>query len=124
MVRDFFTSRDSWPDSSTSDSVHQIFEPVINEIEKLVAEQVDKVKVKRLTDNHPKGPDIKVRLVTCLTVFESSSFFRPFSWWEDLEQVNTSKADFKRLIPRFRSFSLQMRKPGSSQLLVHNHKVY
>ncbi|KAH7304629.1 putative heat shock 70 kDa protein 12A [Rhexocercosporidium sp. MPI-PUGE-AT-0058] len=25
----------------------------------LVAEQVDKVRVKRLTDNHPKGPDIK-----------------------------------------------------------------
>ena len=78
MVRDFFASRDSWADSSTSDSVHQIFEPVINEIEKLVAEQADKVRVKRLTDNHPKGPDIKVRLVTCLIVFESSSFLGHF----------------------------------------------
>lgn len=126
MVRDFFASKDSLAHSSISDSVHQIFEPVINEIEKLVAEQANKVRVKRLTDNHPKGPDIKVRLVTCLTVFESSSFFRPFSWWEDLEPVNTLKPDFKRLIPGFRSFSLLMRKHGSPQLLIHNHnhKVY
>lgn len=43
-----------------SDAVHQIFEPVVNAIEKLVAEQVDKVRVKRMTGNHPKGKEIKV----------------------------------------------------------------
>lgn len=41
------------------DAVHQIFEPVVNAIEKLVAEQVDKVRVKRMTGNHPKGKEIK-----------------------------------------------------------------
>lgn len=42
------------------DAVNQIFEPVVNAIEKLVAEQVDKVRVKRMTGNHPKGKEIKV----------------------------------------------------------------
>jgi hypothetical protein len=32
----------------------------VNAIEKLVAEQVDKVRVKRMTGNHPKGKEIKV----------------------------------------------------------------
>jgi len=47
----------------TSDSVHEIFEPVISAIEKLVAEQVDKVRVKRMTKDHPKGKEIKARFM-------------------------------------------------------------
>ncbi len=43
----------------------EIFEPVICAIEKLVAEQVDKARVKRLSLNHPKGDAIKVCTAQC-----------------------------------------------------------
>jgi len=44
-----------------SDSVLSIFEPLIAEIEKLVAEQVNKVRLKRVSENHERGKEIKVR---------------------------------------------------------------
>ncbi|KAL9607109.1 MAG: hypothetical protein Q9167_007949 [Letrouitia subvulpina] len=43
----------------TNDAVYQIFDPVISTIEGLVTEQVNRVKLKRIMDSHPKGKDIK-----------------------------------------------------------------
>jgi hypothetical protein len=40
--------------------VHEIFEPIIAAVEALVAEQVNRVKVKRMSENHPMGKEIKV----------------------------------------------------------------
>lgn len=45
-----------------SDAVHSIFEPLIAAIEKLVAEQVNKVRLKRVSENHARGMEIKVRI--------------------------------------------------------------
>lgn len=43
----------------TGNDLHAIFEPVFKEIDRLVAEQINKVRIKRLQDKHPKGADIK-----------------------------------------------------------------
>ena len=40
--------------------VKKIFDPLINDIERLVDEQVNLVKVKRMSDGHPKAKEIKV----------------------------------------------------------------
>lgn len=42
---------------------HQIFEPLITAIVQLVAEQVANVRIKRMGANHPKGKEIKVRIL-------------------------------------------------------------
>ncbi|KAH0566440.1 hypothetical protein GP486_000152 [Trichoglossum hirsutum] len=39
------------------DAVRQIFEPLITAIDSLVAEQVNRVRIKRMDENHPKGKD-------------------------------------------------------------------
>lgn len=45
-------------------ALHDIFEPLIKDIDKLVGEQVDKVCIKRMRERHPKGFDIKVAFST------------------------------------------------------------
>ena len=37
-----------------------IFEPIFQAIDKLIAEQVMQVRLKRMKDQHPKGFEIKV----------------------------------------------------------------
>ncbi|TVY38304.1 Heat shock 70 kDa protein 12B [Lachnellula occidentalis] len=43
----------------TSDDVKAIFDPLIADIQRLVEEQVNLVKVKRLSESHPKATEIK-----------------------------------------------------------------
>lgn len=43
-----------------SDDVEDIFEPLIQDIEGLVKQQVDLVRAKRSEDNHPKADEIRV----------------------------------------------------------------
>lgn len=47
-------------DVTRSKTLHGIFEPIFREIDKLVKEQVNLVRIKRMKDHHPKGFDIKV----------------------------------------------------------------
>ncbi|TVY90525.1 Heat shock 70 kDa protein 12B, partial [Lachnellula willkommii] len=65
--------------------VKSIFEPLINDIERLVDDQVNLVKVKRLSDNHPKADEIKM------------------TWYihrgEDLEREQTIVFQFFRTLP-------------------------
>jgi len=41
--------------------LREIFQPVFEEIDKLVAQQVNEVRIKRMSLNHPKGAAIKVK---------------------------------------------------------------
>ena len=43
----------------TGDTLHTIFEPVFREIDKLVKEQINAVRFRRLKDRHPAGESIK-----------------------------------------------------------------
>lgn len=45
-----------------SNDLYRIFEPVYSEVKRLVNEQIQAVKLRRLQDQHPKGKDIKVCL--------------------------------------------------------------
>ncbi|KAL8715423.1 MAG: hypothetical protein Q9220_000757 [cf. Caloplaca sp. 1 TL-2023] len=45
---------------SSSDDVKKIFQPLITDIERMVEDQVNLVRVKRLNEKHPKANDIKV----------------------------------------------------------------
>jgi hypothetical protein len=42
------------------ENVQKIFAPLITEIQKLVDEQVNLVKIKRMTERHPMAQEIKV----------------------------------------------------------------
>ena len=43
------------------DVLRRIFNPLITDIQRLVDDQVNLVKVKRLSENHPKAQEIKVK---------------------------------------------------------------
>jgi hypothetical protein len=58
----------------TADDLHAIFEPVFKEIDRLVAEQISKVRIKRLQDKHPMGGNIKA--IFLVGGFGSSLFLR------------------------------------------------
>lgn len=60
--------------TTTADDLSEIFEPVSKEIDRLVAEQINKVRLKRLQDNHPKGADIKA--IFLVGGFGSSLFLK------------------------------------------------
>ena len=55
--------------------MHDIFEPVFSNIDKLVGEQVNKVYIKRMKEKHSKGFDIKVSLQEGL-IFGDSNLSR------------------------------------------------
>jgi hypothetical protein len=61
------------PDTS-SDDLFAIFEPVFKEIDRLVSEQINKVRIKRLEDSHPKGA--KIKAIFLVGGFGSSLFLR------------------------------------------------
>ena len=46
--------------SFSRDDVKKIFDPLINDIERLVEEQVNLVTVKRMSEGHPKATEVKV----------------------------------------------------------------
>jgi hypothetical protein len=46
-------------DSSRA-TLHEIFEPIINDIDRLVSEQISQARLKRVLERHPKGQEIKV----------------------------------------------------------------
>lgn len=52
--------------------LHDIFEPIFQNIDKLVSEQVMKVRLKRMKDKHPNGYDIKA--IFLVGGFGSSSY--------------------------------------------------
>lgn len=58
----------------TGRAVHDIFEPVFSNIDKLVGEQVNKVYIKRMKEKHSKGFDIKA--IFLVGGFGSSAFLR------------------------------------------------
>ena len=43
-----------------SEALHNIFQPVFKDIDRLVGEQVKEVYIKRMKEHHPKGFEIKV----------------------------------------------------------------
>ncbi|EXJ81389.1 hypothetical protein A1O3_07680 [Capronia epimyces CBS 606.96] len=43
----------------TGKTLHNLFDPLFKDIDKLVKEQVNDVRIKRMKDNHPKGYQIK-----------------------------------------------------------------
>lgn len=58
----------------TGETLHKIFEPVFRDIDKLVAEQVAKVRIKRLQDQHPKGAAVK--MIFLVGGFGSSQYLK------------------------------------------------
>lgn len=46
-------------DSSRA-TLHEIFEPIINDIDRLVSEQISQARLKRVLERRPKGQEIKV----------------------------------------------------------------
>lgn len=40
--------------------LQEVFEPVFEEIDRLIKQQVNEVRLKRLADKHPKGETIRV----------------------------------------------------------------
>lgn len=73
---------------SKRDDVKAIFDPLITDIERLVDDQVNLVKVKRMQESHPKANEIKVNFSSsdiygdCLMVIRQSFLS------EDLERAN------------------------------------
>jgi hypothetical protein len=57
-----------------SNDLFAIFESVFKEIDRLIAEQINKVRIKRLEDRHPKGSKIKV--IFLVGGFGSSLFLK------------------------------------------------
>ena len=53
------------------DTLKDIFEPIINDIDRLVSQQINEARVKRLTEQHPKGGKITVSDTVCLPLDES-----------------------------------------------------
>lgn len=47
--------------SPPRDVLKKIFQPLVTDIQRLVHDQVNLIKVKRLSEGHPKATDIKVR---------------------------------------------------------------
>lgn len=48
------------PTDEASADVKKIFQPLITDIERMVQDQVDRVKIKRMDQGHPKANKIKV----------------------------------------------------------------
>jgi hypothetical protein len=46
--------------NANSDDLKEIFDPLIDDIKRLVDEQVNLVQKKRLSESHPKADEIKV----------------------------------------------------------------
>lgn len=67
-----------------------IFEPVFEEIDNLIRQQVNGVRIKRLADQHPEGAAIKVR---CANFLENAIVIlqRQYFWLAALVKVNTSR---------------------------------
>ena len=40
--------------------LYEIFEPIIFDIDRLVSDQITQVRLRRLSDQHPKGKEIAV----------------------------------------------------------------
>jgi phenylalanyl-tRNA synthetase beta subunit len=54
---------------SNREMLHNIFQPLVTDIQKLVGEQVQKVQIKRLKERHPKTAIIKVRKEKISSIF-------------------------------------------------------
>lgn len=69
--------------SQSRDDLRAIFQPVIEEISRLIAEQISKVRAKRLQEKHTKTADIKVSIAyRCTGVFDGE---RQYSWLAALD---------------------------------------
>ena len=58
------------------DTLKRIFQPLVTDIQRLVDDQVNLVKVKRMTDGHAKAKDIKVPILLSLRSKLSSNLTR------------------------------------------------
>ncbi len=47
--------------NDTRETLHEIFKPIVNGIDRLVSEQVSQARLKRARDHHAKGDKINVR---------------------------------------------------------------
>jgi hypothetical protein len=47
------------------DQLYEIFEPIIFDIDRLVSDQITQVRLKRLSDQHPKAKEIAVSDTLC-----------------------------------------------------------
>ena len=52
---------------SLRSTLERIFDPIINDIDRLVSEQISDARLKRVMENHPKGQKIEVSNVACQT---------------------------------------------------------
>ena len=59
------------------DTLKRIFQPLITDIQRLVDDQVNLVKVKRMTDGHAKAKEIKVPILPSHKSELSSNLSRP-----------------------------------------------
>jgi hypothetical protein len=94
-----------------SDAVGQIFEPLITQIIQLVAEQVSNVRIKRMSDNHPKGKEIKA--IFLVGGFGSSQYLK--------KRLENANSDIQIIQPPDAWGAIV--KYANREFLIFNHKL-
>lgn len=92
----------------------KIFQPLITDIERMVEDQVNLVRVKRLNEGHPKANEIKVRCHYPVASKLMGVSKRPYFSSAALDRASTSNSACKQPIQTFKSSNLPMHGPRSS----------
>lgn len=104
-----------------SADVKKIFQPLITDIERMVEDQVNLVRVKRLNEGHPKANEIKVRRLYACGIKADDAFQRPSFSSAALDRASISSNACKQPIRTFRSSNLRMHGRRSSSKTT-NHE--
>lgn len=96
--------------------LYEIFDPIILDIERLVSEQINEARLKRIMDHHPKGKEITVSISHCRMrqISRLEDIVRLSFLWEGSVRAPTSTRESRQSIRTFVSFSPTMRKCSTS----------
>lgn len=92
----------------------KIFQPLITDIERMVEDQVNLVRVKRLNEGHPKANEIKVHCHYLVVSNLTGVSKRPYFSSAVLDRASISNSACKQPIRTFKLFNLRMHGPRSS----------
>jgi hypothetical protein len=95
---------------SNSEALHDIFQPVFKEVDRLVGEQIKEVYIKRMKEHHPKGFEIKVSYLSSPSLGNTDPHHRQSSSLAASAQARTCVNRLERHTWMSKSFSLTMRK--------------
>lgn len=98
----------------------KIFQPLITDIERMVEDQVNLVRVKRLNEGHPKANEIKVRCHYPVVSNLIGFLKRPYFLSAALDRASISNSACKQPIQTFRSSNRRMHGRRSSSKRPHH----